>query len=43
MYKRILLAYDGSQTGQQALLDCRDIANLAAFYSRGLPTNTASK
>ena len=26
MYKRILLAYDGSQSGQKALLDCKDIA-----------------
>ena len=26
MYKRILLAYDGSAAGQKALLDCRDIA-----------------
>jgi nucleotide-binding universal stress UspA family protein len=26
MYKRILLAYDGSQSGQKALLDCREIA-----------------
>jgi nucleotide-binding universal stress UspA family protein len=26
MYKRILLAYDGSASGQKALLDCRDIA-----------------
>ena len=26
MYKRILLAYDGSAPGQQALLDCHDIA-----------------
>jgi len=26
MYKRILLAYDGSETGQKALLDCSDIA-----------------
>lgn len=26
MYKRILLAYDGSDTGQQALLACHDIA-----------------
>jgi nucleotide-binding universal stress UspA family protein len=26
MYKRILLAYDGSQSGQKALLDCRDLA-----------------
>jgi len=25
MYKRILLAYDGSEAGQKALLDCRDI------------------
>src|SRR5258708_33333697 len=26
MYKRILLAYDGSEAGQKALLDCREIA-----------------
>ncbi|MGH6639095.1 MAG: universal stress protein [Polaromonas sp.] len=26
MYKRILLAYNGSEAGQKALLDCRDIA-----------------
>lgn len=26
MYKRILLAYDGSPSGQKALLDCQDIA-----------------
>ena len=26
MYKRILLAYDGSTAGQKALLDCHDIA-----------------
>jgi nucleotide-binding universal stress UspA family protein len=26
MYKRIVLAYDGSEPGQKALLDCRDIA-----------------
>jgi len=26
MYKRILLAYDGSESGQKALLDCQDIA-----------------
>lgn len=26
MYKRILLAYDGSEPGQKALLDCREIA-----------------
>ena len=26
MYKRILLAYDGSATGQAALLDCHEIA-----------------
>jgi nucleotide-binding universal stress UspA family protein len=26
MYKRILLAYDGSKSGQKALLDCSDIA-----------------
>ena len=26
MYKNILLAYDGSQSGQHALLGCRDIA-----------------
>jgi nucleotide-binding universal stress UspA family protein len=27
MYKRILLAYDGSEAGQKALLDCREIAD----------------
>ncbi|MGH8848138.1 MAG: universal stress protein, partial [Polaromonas sp.] len=26
MYKRILLAYDGSHTGQKALLDCQELA-----------------
>ena len=26
MYKKILLAYDGSDAGQKALLDCRDVA-----------------
>lgn len=26
MYKRILLAYDGSESGQRALLDARDMA-----------------
>ena len=26
MYKRVLLAYDGTETGQKALLNCRDIA-----------------
>ena len=25
MYKQILLAYDGSQAGQKALIDCQDI------------------
>jgi nucleotide-binding universal stress UspA family protein len=25
MYKRILLAYDGSEAGQKALLDCQDL------------------
>ena len=29
MYKRILLAYDGSLSGQQALLDCQDLAQWA--------------
>src|SRR5512135_2378308 len=28
MYKRILLAYDGSESGQKALLDCQDIAHM---------------
>jgi nucleotide-binding universal stress UspA family protein len=27
MYKRILLAYDGSETGQKALLESRDLAS----------------
>jgi len=29
MYKRILLAYDGSDAGQKALLDCREVAQWA--------------
>ena len=29
MYKRILLAYDGSEPGQKALLDCDEIAQWA--------------
>lgn len=28
MYKRILLAYDGSQAGQKALLDCKEVAQM---------------
>ena len=28
MYRRILLAYDGSDSGQKALLDAKDLANL---------------
>jgi nucleotide-binding universal stress UspA family protein len=28
MYKRILLAYDGSEAGQKALLDAREIADM---------------
>ena len=27
MYKKILVAYDGSDAGQKALLDCRELAN----------------
>jgi nucleotide-binding universal stress UspA family protein len=27
MYKKILLAYDGSDAGQKALLECRELAN----------------
>ena len=27
MYKKILLAYDGSDAGQMALLDCRELCN----------------
>src|ERR1700750_1546482 len=29
MYKRILLAYDGSQSGQKALLECGEVAGLS--------------
>ena len=29
MYKRILLAYDGSECGQKALLDCQELAQWA--------------
>jgi nucleotide-binding universal stress UspA family protein len=34
MYKRILLAYDGSESGQKALLDCRDIAQWSSSELR---------
>lgn len=30
MYKRILFAYDGSDAGQKALLDCNDLAQWSA-------------
>ncbi len=29
MYRRILLAYDGSEAGQKALLDCDEIAQMS--------------
>lgn len=29
MYRKILLAYDGTEEGQKALLDCHDIAKLS--------------
>ena len=29
MYKKILVAYDGSDAGQKALLDCKELANWA--------------
>lgn len=32
MYKRILLAYDGSEAGQKALLDCNEIAQRAELH-----------
>ncbi|MDE2371076.1 MAG: universal stress protein [Burkholderiales bacterium] len=43
MYSKILLAYDGSESGQKALLDCRDIAqwshaSLALVAVRPLPS-----
>jgi nucleotide-binding universal stress UspA family protein len=28
MYQKILLAYDGSESGRKALLECGDVANL---------------
>lgn len=44
MYKRILLAYDGSEAGQKALLDCQDIAQLgqsALFLIAAMPPISA--
>lgn len=44
MYKRILLAYDGSESGQKALLDCQDIAQLSQselFLIAVMPPTTA--
>ena len=31
MYKRILLAYDGSQPGQKALIDCDESGRATAI------------
>lgn len=31
MYKKILLAYDGSDAGQQAMLDCKEITYATRF------------
>ena len=44
MYKRILLAYDGSESGQRALLDCQEIAQLnhaELFLVAVMPLTTA--
>ena len=44
MYKRILLAYDGSESGQRALLDCQEIAQLnhsELFLIAVMPLTTA--
>lgn len=44
MYKRILLAYNGSEPGQKALLDCQDIAQLGQselFLIAVMPPATA--
>ena len=44
MYKRILLAYNGSESGQKALLDCQDIATLSQselFLIAVMPPATA--
>ncbi len=44
MYKRILLAYNGSECGQKALLDCQDIAQLSQselFLIAVMPPATA--
>ncbi len=37
MYKRILLAYDGSESGQKALLDCKDLVQWSGPRSRWWP------
>jgi len=44
VYKRILLAYDGTESGQKALLDCRDLAQwgqseLSLVAVMPVPTN----
>ena len=44
MYKRILLAYDGTESGQRALLDCQEIAQLnhsELFLIAVMPLTTA--
>jgi nucleotide-binding universal stress UspA family protein len=44
MYTRILLAYDGTESGQQALLNCRDLAQWSRaelFLVAVMPAATA--
>ena len=44
MYKRILLAYDGSEAGQKALLDCQELAqwsNAELFLVAVMPPASA--
>lgn len=44
MYKNIVLAYDGSESGQKALLDCQDLAQWshATLSLVAVMTSTAS-
>ena len=36
MYKSIVLAYDGSESGRQALMDCKEITKYARTHGANL-------
>jgi hypothetical protein len=37
MYGKIVLAYDGSQEGQKALINCKEMATCPGVGNTGMP------